>query len=121
LRTLIHNQIRAAASPGLGATLDTSNWFTALQMDRPASAIPYQVEFTNRLRLARPGFPDAQLRQCIWRELAYRVSAYIEFAPSTDTSRLVYNVVNSRVYVSAQVPQGLQSVVRAYRDSNRPE
>jgi hypothetical protein len=59
------------------------------------------VEFLTLLGAALLGFSDAELHQTVWRELAYGVSGYIEFSLSTDISRMVYDVVNSRLYVSA--------------------
>ena len=94
--------ILAAASPGLTAILNTyGNALATLQIQKGMQPTAFGLEFIGLVSAQRRARTTQQLVDSVGAALAQGVSGYVEFSMAGDISRLVWDVVNNRVYVSA--------------------
>ncbi|HKV56928.1 MAG TPA: DUF4157 domain-containing protein, partial [Ktedonobacteraceae bacterium] len=100
---IIANAIYAAATSELQKRLLRNNALVRMGFEGAGLAHPnrYRDEY-NQLRAARLApLGNAGLRLSVWASLAGGVSAYIEFHMAGGMSRLIYDPVNNRVYITA--------------------
>lgn len=100
----LQQNLLGAASPGLTTILTTfnPNVLATLQIGQGGTApTAFGVEFLNLVKAAKGQITREQLAQSVGPALAQGVSGYVEFNLPGDMSRLVWDVVNNRIYVSA--------------------
>jgi hypothetical protein len=100
----LSNQIYAQASGGLKTRLTAAYPAQRLgivgQQGHP-NHNPYRNEYQQLLGAAPYGLSDQQLRRSLWAGLAAGVGPYIEFSTTSSVSRIVYDCVADRIYLSA--------------------
>ncbi|MGH2497393.1 MAG: DUF4157 domain-containing protein [Ktedonobacteraceae bacterium] len=100
---IIANAIYASATSGLQKRLLRNN--ALVLMGFVGAGVPHPNRYRNeynQLRVPRlAALGNAGLRLSAWAGLAQGVSAYIEFSMAGGMSRLIYDPVNNRVYITA--------------------
>lgn len=99
----VADAVWSAASPELRRRLDHRRARERLGMTDAHSGQPnpYRTEWRQLIDGHRDAITDQILRRTVWGTLAMGVSGYVEFSTSQAISRIVYDVVNDRIYVSA--------------------
>ena len=97
----VYTQISGTASLALWARLDSKDPVRklALQGDGLAHNNAHKTALRTAARAAN--FTTADVKNSVWAELGQGVSAYIEFNLPSDISRLVYDPVGNKIYLSA--------------------
>jgi len=95
--------ILGAASVGLTAILNAfGNPLATLQIGQAGTApTALGTEFLGLVWAERQNLNNARLEASVGAALAQGVSGYVEFSMPGDMSRLVWDVVNNRIYISA--------------------
>jgi hypothetical protein len=98
----VHNAVYANASTGLKNRLEDENPGDRLGLTGAHAGRPnrYRTEYLQLLGAAPYGLTDQTLRRSVWAELTAGVSAYIEFNTTSAVSRIVYDCVGDRIYLS---------------------